>query len=346
MKQTQNLGLKLPEGSDWADVTALNENMEVLDAAVAGKADVGEDGKIPASQLPEMNYDPAGSAAAVQANLTAHTGNTSNPHGVTAEQIGAIPKSGLPSPSDLNTVLTPGVYDVLYNSGVNQTTYHTPYGEAGSGYATVTHYNLFVLGPPTRLTQLAVSVYSHNRGYWWRTKHDSTWSPWYRLPDANHTHDTSQIVSGILPAARGGTGVGSIAALASLLAGQGLGKMTVGSYVGTGVMGPSNPNSITCAFPIKAVFMMRIGTLECGLGYFNKSGSWYYTSIIESMYTAQSGFQQNIGFGYDNSFTKRYAQFSSDRKTVSWYCVYDGGTDNPGAQFNEAGEIYEWIAIG
>ena len=273
MKQTQNLGLKLPEGSDWADVTALNENMEVLDAAVAGKADVGEDGKIPASQLPEMNYDPAGSAAAVQANLAAHMADKNNPHGLDAGDVGARPNTWVPSWND-------------------------------------------VTGKPST------------------------------FPPSGHTHDTSQIVSGILPAARGGTGVGSIAELASLLAGQGLGKMTVGSYVGTGVMGPSNPNSITCAFPIKAVFMMRIGMLPCGLGYFNKSGSWYYTSIIESMYTAQSGFQQNIGFGHDNSFTKRYAQFSSDRKTVSWYCVYDDATDYPGAQFNEAGEIYEWIAIG
>lgn len=54
-----------------------------------GVASLDSGGKVPAEQLPEMNYDPAGSAATVDTKLTAHTGNMSNPHGVTCEQIGA-----------------------------------------------------------------------------------------------------------------------------------------------------------------------------------------------------------------------------------------------------------------
>ena len=54
---------------------------------------LGSDGKIPTGQLPDMDYDPAGSAAAVQTNLTSHTNNKSNPHGVTAAQVGAVPTS-------------------------------------------------------------------------------------------------------------------------------------------------------------------------------------------------------------------------------------------------------------
>ena len=50
---------------------------------------LGDDGKLPPSELPPMDYDPAGSAAAVQQALTAHTGNKNNPHAVTAEQVGA-----------------------------------------------------------------------------------------------------------------------------------------------------------------------------------------------------------------------------------------------------------------
>ena len=57
-----------------------------------GVATLGEDGKVPAGQLPAMNYDPAGSAEAVQKALTAHTGNKDNPHAVTAEQVGAFTK--------------------------------------------------------------------------------------------------------------------------------------------------------------------------------------------------------------------------------------------------------------
>lgn len=50
-------------------------------------------GKVPSSQLPEMDYDPAGSAEAVQASLTAHVNDEDNPHGVTAAQVGAVPTS-------------------------------------------------------------------------------------------------------------------------------------------------------------------------------------------------------------------------------------------------------------
>lgn len=37
------------------------------------------------------DFDPAGSAAAVQENLTSHVGDKNNPHGVTAAQVGADP---------------------------------------------------------------------------------------------------------------------------------------------------------------------------------------------------------------------------------------------------------------
>lgn len=57
-----------------------------------GVATLGPDGKVPAGQLPKMDYDPAGSAEAVQQALTAHTGNKNNPHAVTAEQVGAFTK--------------------------------------------------------------------------------------------------------------------------------------------------------------------------------------------------------------------------------------------------------------
>ena len=74
--------------------TALNDNWDKLDAVVAGKMDLDPSGKIPAAQLPAMNYDPAGSAAAVQSSVDAHTANRSNPHGVTAAQVGAMPVAG------------------------------------------------------------------------------------------------------------------------------------------------------------------------------------------------------------------------------------------------------------
>ncbi|VYU55998.1 Uncharacterised protein [Flavonifractor plautii] len=59
-----------------------------------GVATLGPDGKVPGEQLPKMDYDPAGSAAAVQQALTAHTGNKNNPHAVAAKQVGALASSG------------------------------------------------------------------------------------------------------------------------------------------------------------------------------------------------------------------------------------------------------------
>lgn len=110
---------------------ALNENWEKIDAAVAGKlsredvaeeikkavedgsltagdlgavskdmvgapngvAGLDETGKVPEGQLPELDFDPSGSAAAVQRLLEAHTADKSNPHGVTAVQVGAFTKA-------------------------------------------------------------------------------------------------------------------------------------------------------------------------------------------------------------------------------------------------------------
>lgn len=54
-----------------------------------GVASLDSSGKVPESQLPELDFDSAGSAAAVQGNLNAHINNKQNPHGVTAAQVGA-----------------------------------------------------------------------------------------------------------------------------------------------------------------------------------------------------------------------------------------------------------------
>ena len=213
---TEHLNLlKKNPATDGADTfnieTMLNENWDKIDEAVAKKAELGADGKVSAEQLPEMNYDKAGSAAAVQKNLDAHTGNKSNPHGVTAAQVGALPVEPNPTSdtTDLNSLLSPGIYMAVYITGVNQTPFHTPYGEAQSGYSTVTHYDVIVFGMSTRLSQLCISTFSHNRGYWWRTRHDSGWSAWTKIANLAG--------NGILPVEQGGTGVPTIAQLAQSL---------------------------------------------------------------------------------------------------------------------------------
>lgn len=92
------VSLEYPAGV-WVTHEELEEAMAGIDLSgyikatekgqPGGVATLGPDGKVPGEQLPKMDYDPAGSAAAVQKALTAHTGNKDNPHAVTAEQVGA-----------------------------------------------------------------------------------------------------------------------------------------------------------------------------------------------------------------------------------------------------------------
>lgn len=92
------VSLEYPAGV-WVTHEELEEALAGIDLSgyikatekgrAGGVATLGQDGKLPPSELPPMDYDPAGSAAAVQKALTAHTGNKDNPHAVTAEQVGA-----------------------------------------------------------------------------------------------------------------------------------------------------------------------------------------------------------------------------------------------------------------
>lgn len=258
------------DGADTFNIqTMLNDNWEKIDAAVAGKADVGEDGKIPASQLPEMNYDPAGSAAAVQVNLAAHMADKNNPHGLDAGDVGARPNTWVPDWGD-------------------------------------------VTGKPST------------------------------FPPSGHTHDTSQIVSGILPASRGGTGVGSIAELASLLAGQGMCRIGFGYYLGTGTYGASNPVTVNFEFPAKFFWIYAGGQSAYNYEQYafcsGYTGNYFLNLVnveaLQTTYTRMSG--PNSGRDA-NHYTKR----SSDYKSISWYSETEAE-----AQFNESDTTWYYVYFG
>ena len=90
------VGLSEQHGYNYLmeQVNAAQTAAKEIGEAFSGLATLGPDGKVPGEQLPKMDYDPAGSAEAVQQALTAHTGNKNNPHAVTAEQVGALASSG------------------------------------------------------------------------------------------------------------------------------------------------------------------------------------------------------------------------------------------------------------
>ena len=125
----------------------------------------------------------------------------------------------------------------------------------------------------------------------------------------SHNHDASAIDSGILPVIRGGTGVNSLASLATAL---GAARIQTGSYTGTGRSGSGSKNSLTFNFVPKGFIVHR---WEYGLSnqrlllWFNETG--------------------------DNTIV-----FTVSGNTLSWY------SDNVDYQMNESGKKYTWIAFG
>lgn len=75
MQHTTNLNLNKPEASDYADIAALNENMDTLDTAVAGKVDADgladavkelvQEGGLTAADLGAVDADTVGQPGGV-----------------------------------------------------------------------------------------------------------------------------------------------------------------------------------------------------------------------------------------------------------------------------------------
>lgn len=261
---TEHLNLlKKNPATDGADTfnieTMLNENWDKIDEAVSKKAELGADGKVSAEQLPEMNYDKAGSAAAVQKNLDAHTGNRSNPHGVTAAQVRARADTWVPSWSEVS-------------------------GKPGT------------------------------------------------FPPSGHNHDAANIVSGILPVERGGTGVTSLSALAAQIAANGGCRIATGSYVGTGNFGSASPTSIQLPFPAKYVGILTSKTSE-GTLYVQDSYILVSSVPVNQYGPVTSG---NGPFGQRTAY-----QYNSNQNTLYWY-----STQSAADQCNQTDTTYYWIALG
>ena len=215
-----------------------------------GVATLGPDGKVPGEQLPKMDYDPAGSAEAVQQALTAHTGNKNNPHAVTAEQVGALASSG-------------GVM---------------------SGAISMSGHKIANLAAPADSTDAANKQYVDEH------------------------------------------------------AGA---KVILGSYVGPGKSGKSNPNQITLAEPFKLLCIYGIQHTD---SYTSISDSDICniipSSIIPTEYTSGFGF----GMGYNYNPRDTYGKKSTDGKTFSWYFGLSP-TSAADVQFNTSGVVYHYYAI-
>ena len=118
-------------------------------------------------------------------------------------------------------------------------------------------------------------------------------------------------------------------------------KVILGSYVGTGKSGKSNPNQITLAEPFKLLCIYGIQHTD---SYTSISDSDICniipSSIIPTEYTSGFGF----GMGYNYNPRDTYGKKSTDGKTFSWYFGLSP-TSAADVQFNTSGVVYHYYAI-
>lgn len=107
-------------------------------------------------------------------------------------------------------------------------------------------------------------------------------------------------------------------------------KGTIISYIGTGGYGESNPCSITAPFPIKAAIWLLL-----------KKNIYEYTRLFVVSDSLKTSYTKGYGF-YGSSYGLNdgiYAKISADKKTISWYSVQPGETNN-------TGETYYFLVVG
>lgn len=118
-------------------------------------------------------------------------------------------------------------------------------------------------------------------------------------------------------------------------------RVILGSYVGTGTHGASNPNHITLAEPFKLLCIYGIQHTD---SYTSISDSDICniipSSIIPTEYTSGFGF----GMGYNYNPRDTYGKKSTDGKTFSWYFGLSP-TSAADVQFNTSGVVYHYYAI-
>lgn len=111
-------------------------------------------------------------------------------------------------------------------------------------------------------------------------------------------------------------------------------RIEVGSYVGTGTYGASNPNTLTFWFEPKVVWICAIFNPTMLHGMFSN-----YVKPIVVTESLSTDYKQGVGFSFDSQ--NGYAKRSKDGKALSWYV-----SSAASSQFNTSGFTYYYVAIG
>lgn len=119
-------------------------------------------------------------------------------------------------------------------------------------------------------------------------------------------------------------------------------RVILGSYVGTGKSGESNPNQITLAEPFKILCIYGRQYTD-SYESIDASGSDSVSNIIPSS-IIPTEYTRGFGFFYSNNSRDSYGKKSADGKTFSWYFGLSpiGAAD---VQFNTSGVVYHYYAI-
>lgn len=119
-------------------------------------------------------------------------------------------------------------------------------------------------------------------------------------------------------------------------------KVILGSYVGTGKSGKSNPNQITLAAPFKILCIYGMQWPDSYLSIDN-SGTGE-TSVIIPGSIIPTEYTSGFGFFYSSNSRDSYGKKSADGKTFSWYYNYTP-SDAATVQLNLSQVVYHYYAI-
>lgn len=119
-------------------------------------------------------------------------------------------------------------------------------------------------------------------------------------------------------------------------------KVILGSYVGTGKSGKSNPNQITLAAPFKILCIYGMQWPDSYRSIDN-SGTGE-TSVIIPGSIIPTEYTSGFGFFYSSNSRDSYGKKSADGKTFSWYYDYTP-SDAASVQLNLSGTVYHYYAI-
>lgn len=116
-------------------------------------------------------------------------------------------------------------------------------------------------------------------------------------------------------------------------------KVATGSYTGTGTYGIDSPNSLTFDFPPKLLIFID----SYGHVMENQSNDTNHDELLIGNPQVLGTAYTKWGFpsAYYNS-TSSYSKRSEDGKTLYWYI----NSPNAGYQYNTAGAIYNYVAVG